>query len=189
MRTPICILTALVLALPAAAEIYRTVDAQGNVVFTDVPPQNDQATRVTVEPVNSYEVPAPARDAAGAPDAGSIEAEVDAGYYAAVEIVDPTDDEAIRANDGNMIVSVAVSPPLRADHRLVLSMDGRDLETDASGGVFTLSNLDRGSHTAIAKVVNGSGAVVTQSAPVAFHMLRVAVGAPKPPPPKPKPAN
>jgi hypothetical protein len=189
MRTSICLFATLVLALPAAAEIYRTVDAQGNVVFTDVPPQNDQATRVTVEPVNSYEVPAPVQGVAGASDAGSIEAEVDAGYYAAVEIVDPANDEAIRANDGNMIVSVAVSPPLRGDHRLVLSMDGRDLEAASSQGVFRLTNLDRGSHTAVAKVLNSSGAVVKQSAPVAFHMLRVAVGAPKPPPPKPKPSN
>ena len=172
MRTLICLIATFLVALPAAGEIYRTVDEHGNVEFTDVPPPDDHTKRVEVEPVNSYGDPEIASIGAGAEGPESAGATLDANYYATVEIVDPTNDEAIRENAGNLVVAVAISPPLRGDHRMVLSLDGRDLDSAADGRVFVLSNVDRGSHTAVVKVVDGAGAVVTQSAPVTFHMLR-----------------
>ena len=43
----------------AADQIYRTVDKNGNVVFTDVPPINrdgkPDGEKVNVEPANTYE--------------------------------------------------------------------------------------------------------------------------------------
>jgi len=183
MRSLVCLFVLLVAAFPAAGAIYRTVDAQGNVVFTDVPPADDAASRVELPPSNTFETPKAAAPSEGATGPGESAAELDATYYGTVEIVDPSNNEAIRANDGNMVVAVAVSPTLRGDHRLVLSIDGHDVDDGASArGVFSLSNVDRGSHVAIAKVVNSSGAVVTQSAPITFHMMRVAIGAPKPTP-------
>jgi hypothetical protein len=183
MRTLTCLLALLTLAPHAAAAIYRTVDEQGNVVFTDVPPGDKSAAPVDVRPPNTFETPQAAPPAAAPSGAGASAAELDATYYTAVEIVDPGNEEAIRANDGNMVIAVAVSPPLRGDHRLVLTLDGQDVDAGATGrGVFSLSNVDRGSHTAVVKVVNSSGATVTTSAPVTFHMLRVAIGAPKPAP-------
>jgi hypothetical protein len=184
MRALICLVSTLLAAPVAVAQIYKVVDANGNVVYTDVPPLGKDATRVVVEPVNSYAVP----EAPAAEDApGSTGAAVDATYYNAVEIVEPGNDAAIRENAGNLVVSAATSPPLRGDHALVLTLDGRDLDIAADGGVFVLTNVDRGSHQAIVKVVDASGATVKQSAPVSFHMLRAT--AVKPPPARPKKAG
>ena len=36
---------------------------------------------------------------------------------------------------------------LRADHRLLLVLDGKHTEVEAVNGVFELSNVDRGTHT------------------------------------------
>jgi hypothetical protein len=154
----------------AAAQIYKSVDEQGNVVFSDVPPRED-GQRVVVTPLNTYATPA---EAAPAEEPATAAAAVDAQYYRAIEIVDPTADEAIRENAGNLVVSVATVPAVRGDHRLVLVMDGRALALESSGSVFTLANIDRGSHTISARIVDSSEATVTESAPVTFHMLRAA---------------
>lgn len=43
-------------SLPGVAEIYRYVDEQGNIVFTDEPVEDRESTRIEVQ-VNSYSSP------------------------------------------------------------------------------------------------------------------------------------
>lgn len=165
-------------ATPLWAEIFKSVDEFGNVVFSDLPPPN-KAEKVQVTPTNSYEPAAPVAPPA---DSFSNAAAVDANYYAVFEVVDPAPDTAIRDNAGNVTISVALSPALRGDHRLLLVLDGVSTEVEAQDNQFILSNIDRGSHTAAARIVNRDNAVVAQSPQTSFHMLRVAVGGPRPTP-------
>ena len=185
MRLLITTLCTLLLAPCASAEIYKTVDANGNVVYTDVPPRSVEGKPVTVTPLNSYEpsqVPRN-RSAAGTGSAGAM---LDAHYYSVVQITDPTDDQAIRENAGNVVIAVMLSPALRGDHRLVLNLDEAPLEAEPEDGVFALTNLDRGTHIATAQVIDADGAIIAESAPVTFHVLRAAGG---PPTPTPRPAT
>ena len=182
MRPAIAMLCALLVAFPAGAEIYKTVDANGNVVYTDVPPKTDGKT-VDMTPLNSYEpshVPRTSAPAGGT----SSGAALDAHYYNLLQITEPADDEAVRENAGNVLIAVAISPALRGDHRLVLKLDDVPLDGDAEDNVFQLSNVDRGTHVATAEVVDAEGAVVAESAPVTFHVLRAAGGPPIPTPVK-----
>jgi hypothetical protein len=183
MRLSITAFCALLLAVPAAAEIYKTVDANGNVVYTDVPPKTD-GSAVEMTPLNSYQPVHVPRNSAAPSGATSPGATLDAHYYSLVQITEPTDDEAIRENAGNVQIAVTVSPALRGDHRLVLTLDDVPVEADAEDNVFQLSNVDRGTHVATAEVVDANGAVVAQSAPVTFHVLRAALGPPTPTPVK-----
>jgi len=173
---------------PAIAQIYRWVDKEGNVVFSDVPPPTDHGAQVDLQPVNSFTPPAPA---AAPTEAASATATLDAQYYELLQIVEPTNDAAVRENAGNLVVSVALSPELRGDHRLRLTIDGTPVAAQASDrNVFTLSNVDRGTHAVAAEVVDSTGSTIKSSPPVTFHMLRVAAGRPAPAPlAKPKPAG
>ena len=182
MRPAIATLCALLLAVPAAAEIYKTVDANGNVVYTDVPPKTDGAP-VQMAPLNSYEPSHVPRTSA--PTSGtSSGAALDAHYYSLLQITEPADDEAVRENAGNVAIAVAISPALRGDHRLVLVLDDTPVEGDAEDNVFQLTNLDRGTHVAAVEVVDAQGALVAESAPVTFHVLRAAFSPPVPTPHK-----
>ncbi len=64
------------------------------------------------------------------------------------------EDETIRDNAGNVQIEAAITPPLRSDHRLLLVLDGTPTEVEAVNGVFELSNVDRGTHTAGARAVD-----------------------------------
>jgi hypothetical protein len=178
-KLPVSLLCSLLLgtvaaaAVPAAsAQIFRSVDEHGNVVFSDVPPRDDGSKQVQIAPLNTFAPPAPPPPPA-AP--ASAAAAVDAQYYAALEIVAPTNDMAVRENAGNVAVSVATVPPVRSDHRLVLLLDGSVLPVEAEGGVFLLTNVDRGTHTLTTRIVDGSDATIKESAPVTFHLLRASV--------------
>lgn len=182
MRNSLLLSLALLLAAPASAEIYRTVDADGNVVFSDVPPRTvlsdgESTAPLSVAPINSYESPEPSNDAVEPQNAAAA---LDAAYYGRIEVVEPLNDAAIRDNGGNLTVAIALAPRLRGDHRLVLVLDQSPSDAAANGNVFALTNLDRGTHALTARVVDGSGAVIAESAPVSFHMLRAI--APKPQP-------
>jgi len=175
-------LSALLLTAPVAAEIYKTVDKDGNVVYTDVAPKTDGAT-VNVTPLNSYQPTHVPRNSvpSGTTSAGAA---LDARYYNVVQITEPTDNEAIRENAGNVVIAVTLSPALRGDHRLVLTLDDAPLEMEPEDNVFTLSNVDRGTHVATAEVIDADGAVVAESRPITFHVLRAAAGTPTPQPVK-----
>jgi len=172
---------ALILVLAAVSptavgEIYKTVDANGNVVFTDIAPIDRSgqppAKPVTVEPINSYEPPpaSVAQPNAAPPPSGDV------GYYAQLEVISPAEDETIRDNSGDVQIQVAISPQLRADHRLLLVFDGNQTEVEAINGVFELSNVDRGTHTVGGRVVDRQGNVVMESNPATFNLMRVSLG-------------
>jgi Domain of unknown function (DUF4124) len=169
-------------AATAAGQIYRTVDANGNVVFTDIAPVDrsgqPSAQQVEIPPTNTFEPPV-----VQAPASSATAPSSSAGFYNELVIISPTEDESIRDNAGNVTIEVAINPPLRADHRLLLVLDGTQTEVEAQNGVFELTNVDRGTHTAGVRAVDRQGNVVTDSDPVTFHLLRVSVQQPQAAPP------
>jgi Domain of unknown function (DUF4124) len=173
----------------ASGQIFRTVDANGNVVFTDIPPvdRTGQAasTQVTVPQVNTVPgVPAPV------PQSNSAPAATSPGYYTQFRVVSPANDATIRDNAGNVRVELAIAPQLRPDHRMLLLLDGSPTQITAVNGVFELANVDRGTRTVRARVVDRAGSVIIESDPTTFHLMRVAV-APTVPiaPPRPPIVN
>jgi hypothetical protein len=172
----------------AATRIYKTVDEQGNVVFTDVPPkEGEESQQVAVETPNTFEPAAVApqgREPWNVDDAGNDTAEPATFSYTSVAIVSPTNDEAVRENAGNVTFDVSLEPELRTGDKVRLLLDGMP-EQEGPQTSFMLTNVDRGTHSATVEVVDDAGKVLTVSDPVTFHLLRVAA-APRPVQPLPR---
>jgi hypothetical protein len=171
MLVRLAIFLSLAFSAAAADQIYRTVDADGNVVFTDVPPANAQGQpaghEVALPPANTYEPEAAAPAAAAAPASPEP-----TNPYDDLAIVDPTNDQTVRQNNGDILVQAVVDPPLQSDHRMLLTFDGAPTAIEAEGGIFQLSNVDRGTHTASARIVDANDEVVMESDPVTFTVQR-----------------
>jgi hypothetical protein len=174
--------TSLALALmavavsPAQAKIYKTIDKDGNVVYTDVAPtQREGEGELQVEELNTYRSPEPAvlPTVRLSPEAPPLEAE-EVVTYTALELSSPTADQAIRANNGNISLSANVLPALQDDHALRFFLDGVPVAT-VNGLTAALTAVDRGTHSARVAIVDRAGATIRESAAVEFHVLRYSI--------------
>jgi hypothetical protein len=168
----------LALAAPAfAAEVYRTVDEQGNAVFSDKPIPGGQ--RLDVPPAAAVKL-APPRpllpEKAETPAPLKPAAEEALDYR--VRIVQPRPDEAVRNNAGEVAIRVEVEPRLAVarGHRFEATLDGKPQPGQWYENSFSLTNVDRGTHTLQVTIVDTlSLRVLARSEPVVFHLLRHSV--------------
>ncbi len=161
MRSLIAIL--LLVPLVASAEIYRYVDDEGNVVFTDEPPADD-AEPLELEPLPTTRfetgTPPPATDTADQPATGPA--------YARVAIAAPAPEATVRNATQTVPVSVELEPALQPDHTLTVFLDGQPRITGATGTSHTLENVYRGRHTVAAAVLDAAGNEIARSETVTF---------------------
>lgn len=168
------LLVILMLAANAAEKrIYKTVDAEGNTVFTDHPPKEGRTEELTVQTPNVFAIdeaiPGLRNDQPSADSDASSDDEP--MLYRTLRIVSPAHNESIRGNHGSVRVGVVVDPGLIHGHKLRLLLDGvRHLEGASTS--FTLNNLDRGEHTLQVDIVYASGQVLQSSEPSIFHLQR-----------------
>ena len=148
------------------AEIYRWVDAAGNTVYGDNPPKQSAAKPVDLPMLTVADSPAPAP--AAKPEAAPA-AEEEA--YTDFAITSPTADEAIRANEGNVTVSVSLKPALKPGDGVALYLDSKQVGSGASLS-FALTEVERGEHSVFAVLSNAAGDIIQNTEPVKFSVLR-----------------
>ncbi|UUY09073.1 DUF4124 domain-containing protein [Pseudomonas sp. J452] len=173
-----CLLCAI--ALPAAAQIYKYTDANGNTVFTNQPPEGQAAEAVELPPTNTVESQPP-----GVVEPQETAAATGAAYQV-LQLTDIPSDEALRANNGTFTVGVDIAPRLQAGHQLRLLLDGQPYGQASNVTRLQLVNIDRGEHSLAVEVLSGDKQI-QQSPAVTFTVQRVNTSSPalRPPPPKP----
>ena len=80
-------------------------------------------------------------------------------------------DEAIRSNEGKITALARVTPELASNHRFRWNMDGVAVK-DVNSPELRLNNLDRGTHTLQAEIIDADGKIVISSETITFHMMR-----------------
>jgi len=157
----------LLVTVPASAEIYRWTNPDGRVVYSDRP-QSADAEAVQLPPLQTYTPQAlPSSGSAGNASAGKQQ---DAGYKE-LAVTSPANDVVLRDNGGTVSVQVKIDPPLRRGHRIEIVLDGKPVGRGAGTSV-SLANVDRGTHSVSAVVVDGDGKTLVQASAVTFHLKR-----------------
>ncbi len=181
--------------IPAAAQIYKVTDADGNVVFTDVPPRpGEKADEVelgsgsTVDIKSSLPQETSATSWSSATSDDENTEEIPQYGYEMLQVVSPANDASVRENAGNVVVSIAINPELRPGNRLQLEMDGKVIRTTTTKRV-SLTEVDRGTHVLRAHVIDDSGDRLISSEPSVFHLSRYSVITAPNRPPRPSPAG
>nr|WP_298379480.1 DUF4124 domain-containing protein [uncultured Halomonas sp.] len=173
-----------------AATVYRSVDAQGNTVFTDTPSQDSQRIKLkslTVVPSQEPEPPASKapKTSAEKKAAPRSSRNVSGGPfmpYSTFRIASPEDGYTLQTGyAGDIVIDIAVEPELRKDHRIRLLMDGDVSQSAMHTQVFMLSNLNRGEHTLRAELIDSQGQVRHRSDPVTLYVQRASVNLPSNP--------
>lgn len=168
---------------PVSAGVYRSVDEDGNIIYTDKP--SADAEKIKIDKVQT--VPAGDSNFEYTPPEDSA----DEGAYTKLEVVNPENDHVFTGNTGDVTVSVVIEPALNTKRgdSLILTMDGKKAGESTSTS-FSLTNLDRGTHTIEVYVVDKGGKSLMESAPVSFTVKRTSVlNSPPAPGPAPTPPN
>ena len=175
----ILITPALAAGPVAASEIYRSTDADGNVVFTDERPSDD-AEPVELDPLTTVKPVEGDPDDAATGSTGVTEDQPDmpANGISGIAIADPGNEKGIRHNGGNVPFRVALEPEgatLPRGHQVEIILDGERRGRSAITQV-TDSPVERGPHTVRARIIDNAGQTTYESESVKFYLLRKALG-------------
>jgi Domain of unknown function (DUF4124) len=160
------------LAATAHAAVYTYIDANGNRVFTDQPgkgaervpmpmPRSSPTAPTTVMPARTAKVPAPSQSAPM--------------RYQMLRILGPLPDSAVREENGSLIVTLTSEPALQPSHRYRLLLDGKIAQAPGRSPVFALSNVDRGTHTLAAEIIDQNDHVIERTPAQPVHLQRISL--------------
>jgi hypothetical protein len=157
----------LLIALPAAAQIYKYTDAAGNTAYSNQPPDGVKAQPVELPPLNSVE-----RQAPPTPPAQATSGEQPRSAYEVLELTNLPTTEALRANNGTFTVNVLIKPRLQGPHLFRLLLDDQPYGQPSNVPILQLVNIDRGTHSLAVQVIDGED-IVQQSPTMTFTVQRV----------------
>ncbi len=170
-------LTGILLVLATCsvhAELYKSVDEHGNVTYTD----KGGKSSAPVQPPGLTSYSPPARHTqATPPQTGTATPETKAATnYTRLVIAQPASGSALNDASGTIAGRLELVPALNAaaGHKLEIAVDGK-AASQSQGLEFKLENVDRGEHQLTARVVDSSGKVLKESAPVKIQLHRPSV--------------
>jgi hypothetical protein len=172
----VILLALLIAAAAGATDVYRSVDANGQVHYSDQWRPGAEKIRIETEaPPASATVQAGRNPAAEAGTNVRSPPGKPANRYESVEITRPAQQEVLWNIEGQLPVSVRVTPALQAGDSLRLFLDGNLREMPAGRTDLQLQEVHRGAHTLRAEVVNGAGAVMIASPTVSFAVRQTSL--------------
>jgi len=168
--TLICIFCS---SLAAAATVYKWVDENGVVHYSDQPHEN--AEKVPLKAPQTYTAPktqsAPMRPFDDRPQKS-------APVYQSCGLSQPAADQ-VYTNTDTVTAGVTTQPAVRPGDTAVVTLDGQRVPgVPASGGQFTISPVDRGTHSIQVVVVDPTGVTVCSSPAVTFHVQQPSLLSP-----------
>lgn len=165
---------ALILALAAssalAATVYRHVDENGNVTFSDEPIKGGDT--VDIKPVTTVTLPKP--QVVERTDKLREEVQREGAVYDRVAITSPEDGQAFQSGSGDVRFEVSSTPGLQKGHKYEVTIDGQPVGQSTSGSIVA-NNVYRGTHQANVSIVDANGVQVKTGTPISFTVHRPSV--------------
>lgn len=158
--------TLMLLACPVAlaTTVYKWVDENGVIHYSDQPHPNAQ--KLQVQGVQTYSASAAA---VRGPDTTQQSA-ASANAYKGCAIAQPVDQQNL-PNAESVMVRVVADPMPRGGDRIYITLDGVGLNGGQPTGLsFNVTPIDRGEHTVQAQIRSNEDSVLCQTPSVTFYV-------------------
>jgi len=177
-------------ATPLLAQVYKVVDKDGNVTYTDQAPA-DGSGPIELKPISVVEAPtyqtAPKTDDAEADQEMSVRDL--RKNYRDFAIVSPQQEESVWQPDGAFPVAWNTKYALQEGMQVTIFLDGKK-HTTTSQQMVPMANLDRGEHVLTAQLRDASNRLIAEAAPITFFVRQPGLyNRALTAPPVPKPHN
>jgi hypothetical protein len=169
MRT-ILMIALLILSTNCLATVYRWVDENGKVHYSDEPKANAEVIEINEETQNSIAIKTPPK--------ATIAPKEDTQISYKISIVSPQEEATIRDNNGEFTVNVSVSPQLPRGVKMILLVDGVAALEPQTSPIFKLTGIYRGEHNLVVNVVTQNGKVLASSSPRKIFLHQASVFSP-----------
>ena len=153
----------------ADTKVYKTVDKQGNVIFTDQPQKGAEV--IELHPLSTFEGDAVA-DAREQRVKASSTTPASPKKYTSLSIIQPQPNESIWLGAGDLVTKVDLMPPLSDGDKIQILLDGTLINESGMDTTFRHTNVNRGEHSVQAQVLDTHGNILISSNPVTFNMHR-----------------
>jgi len=150
-----------------AEPIYKHVDAQGNVTYSDSPMGSDDQA-ITLPPVNTQNMSE--GDSGRGYDTAPVADEID--YQMFIDL--PENDSSIPPGQTSVVVSGHLDPAAEFPAEFALVYDGQVIQTSGTPQ-FSIPQLFRGSHSISIQVIDDQGVTIANSSTVTIHVVRPTV--------------
>jgi len=160
-------------ATTALAEVYKTVDENGNVVYTDQPPEPGaepmKLRELSVVPVPEYAAKDRAIKSSGlgegdTPDLGELRR-----GYRDFALTSPAPEQTFTGTGNIATIAWDTRFELQPGMQVVVQIDGKALPPTTASAI-TSPQLDRGEHQVSARLVDVQNRTIATSGPVTFFV-------------------
>ena len=159
-------------AAVATADVWRWVDDDGVVHFSDTPVEGAERIDVSESSrtTGARVFTPPPRVAADGEPAPEAEEEF---RYESLTVVSPAAEETLWNIEGLLSVSLAVSPGLQTGHQVRVYFNGQPRMVNSTS--FTLDEVWRGVHNIQAEVLDETGKLMIRSQPNRFYVQQTTI--------------
>ncbi len=162
----------LISATQLSAQVYKVVDKDGNVTYTDQAPADGSAP-IELQPISVIEAPtyetAPASTEADAEDAKEMSFSQLRRNYSDFAIVSPQSEESVWRPDGPISVAWNAKNALQEGMQVTILVDGKK-HSSTTQQMVAVADLNRGEHTVTAELRDAKNRVVAKAGPVTFFV-------------------
>jgi hypothetical protein len=170
MRRLLLTVFLLVGAAAGATEIYRWVDSDGVVHFSDRPTEG--AERMELQEPQIISPPAVRTRRSNSGEEGES---ADTDRYRTLEIVSPGQEEVLWNIEGQLDVSMRLQPRLQAGDRVSLFLDDQEVDMNPRSLQVQLNEVGRGVHVLRAEVRDVGGTVLIRSQTRTFVVQQTSI--------------
>lgn len=158
------IMICFTLAVFAEGKIYKIINADGTVSFSDTPSAGAQEVQLDGNMTTI-------QSAVTAPNRVNSATQNRAEQNYTLSILSPAPDATVRDNDGNIRIAAKIQP--QSPGMYLLNFAGQ--QYTSSSGVFTLVGVDRGAHTYNLTFSNNRGKVIASSEERTVYLHQASV--------------
>jgi len=173
----IILLAFLCLPFLSEAQIYKSYDKAGNVVFSDTPSKS--AKKIELNDPQTYKSDEQKKSSMlEKPQEKKVKKEISYKPYSTFEIAQPANEQTLRPSEkglGIVTISLLIEPKLQGNDQVIYYLDGMKAIGPTTSTTVELSNINRGTHNLQVEIVRGTGKqtqVIKTSNAITIYMHR-----------------
>ncbi len=169
------LITLILLSFSSYAGLYKGLDDEGNVVYSDTPFKNAEV--ITPPAITIMDAP----KIKPKPVVADKQEEETETNYTHFNISSPKNDQTIW-NEDQLTVVLQIKPALdiESGHRTWLMMDGKALVKKSSSLSLLIGRADRGTHSLQAQIRNKKGKIIKRTKSIQVHIKNAVISRPAP---------